>query len=161
MARSKVLLRTRDIDWAFASEGHYIHVSSAGGNLPTIVEDHLFEIWRELKNAEIVCESTNIVLNEQYLERKFSKLVDMNPQERDFRMGWYVHSFKAMAMRGFYSFDRDISTPFEGSKYHWIAKPGRNISEPHYKLPEIALGFEPEELEGSDIVAIINNVING
>lgn len=162
MARSKIFLRTRDIDWAFASGGHYIHVSSAGGDLPAVIEDRLFEVWHVLKNAEIVCEPQDVIFNEQFLREKFAKMVDnMSSQERNFRMEWYVHSFKAMAMRGFYSFDRDISTPFEGSEYHWIAKPGRNISEPHYELPEIALGFDPEELEGSDIVAIINNVANG
>ena len=157
MARSKAFLRTRDIDWAFASRGYYIHVSSAGGDLPKDIEDSLFDVWYELKNAEIVCLPHDIKWNEQYLEMKFSKMAEQNPQDIVFRMNWYTHSFIAMAMRGFYTFDRDISTPFEASEYHWIAQPVKMFREPHLHLPEVALDIvDPEELEGKDIVTFFN-----
>lgn len=157
MARSKEFLRTRDIDWALEVAGKYIHVASAGGDLPMIVEEHLFEIWGEIKKADIVCEENDVVLNEKYLNEKYPKMTDEGPVAGNMRMEWYVHTFKAMAMRGFYSFDRDISTPVDDSKYRLVAKPGKLFKEmPKLELPKVNLEKTPEDLDGMDIVKVIN-----
>jgi len=158
MARSKVFLRTRDVDWALDIGGRYIHVASAGGDLPTIVEDRLFDIWRELKDAPIVCLERDVILNEQYLKEKFANVADEGPIAGALREEWYVHSFKAMAMRGFYSFDRDIRSPFDDSVYHLVAKPGNMSQAVHYNLPVVNLRIEVEQLDGRDIVRLINEV---
>lgn len=156
MARSKTFLRTRDIDWAVELGGRYIHVSSAGGDLPAIVEDRLFEIWRELKDADIVCEEEDVELNEKYLSEKFPVEAEGNNVVRNISREWYIHSFKAMAMRGFYSFDRDVRFPIDESKYRMVAKPGKLKRNPEFNLPKIDLNMTPEELDGVDIVKLID-----
>ena len=154
MARSKEFLRCRDIDWAVKIGANYIHVASAGGDLPKIVEDKLFDIWRELKNTEYV--DSVVILNESYLNEKFANLNELDYEERDFRVKWYVLSFREMAKRGFYSFDRDIRTPIDDSKYRLVAKPERMKVIPNYNFPEINLLWTPEELDGQNIVALID-----
>lgn len=149
----------RDIDWAVEIGGKFIHVASAGGDLPTIVEDRLFEIWREIKKADIVCEENDVILNEKYLNEKYPTMTNEGAVAWNMRMEWYVHTFKAMAMRGFYSFDRDISTPFDDSKYRLVAKPGKLFKViPKLELPKVNLEKTPEELDGMDIVKIINDI---
>lgn len=155
MARSIEFLRCRDIDWAVKLGNNYIHVASAGGDLPTIVENKLHDIWRELKKTEVITEE--VIINEDYIAEKFPINMDIPAEERDFRIQWYLCSFKEMAKRGFYSFDRDIRTPFEESKYKLVARPGRIVLErPICDLPAIGIEMNPEELDGKDIVRLIN-----
>lgn len=156
MARSKVFLRTRDIDWAVKIGKHYIHVASAGGDLPKIVDENLFEIWQELRNTQDVIEGGEVVINEKYISEKFSELRNISGEESEFRIRWYLCSFVEMAGRGFYSFDRDVRTPFGDSKYRLVASPGKMRVKPECNLPTVDVALEPEELDGTDIVAIIN-----
>ena len=155
MAHSKVFLRTRDIDWAVKIGKNYIHVASAGGDLPKIVDDHLFEIWRELKNTEDIAEG-GVIINEKYINEKFSELRDASAEEIEFRKQWYLCSFVEMARRGFYSFDRDVRTPFEDSRYRLVARPDKMKVKPEYNLPVVDLELGPEELDGRDIVRLID-----
>ena len=156
MPRSKEFLRTRDVDWGIRIGLHYIYVASAGGDIPEMIEDKLFDIWRVLKRSDALFREDEIQLNWHYLNEKFQKLTDLSYEERIFKTEWYVHSFKAMAMRGFYSFDRDIQSPYENSVYHWIARPRYNILSQELNLPTIKREIDPEEFEGKNIVALIN-----
>lgn len=156
MARSKAFLRTRDVDWAVKIGKNYIHAASAGGDLPGIVDEHLFEIWRELKNSQQVCEEEDVIINQKYIEEKKAELRELSEEERELRIQWYTCSFKQMACRGFYSFDRDIRTPFDDSKYRLVARPGRMWVRPEYNLPAIDIESDPEELDGMDIVRWID-----
>ena len=54
--------------------------------------------------------------NEEYISEKYAEFREVNADEADFRIQWYICSFVEMASRGFYSFDRDVRTPFEDSK---------------------------------------------
>ena len=65
-----------------------------------------------------------------------------------------------MAKRGFYSFDRDIRTPIDKSKYRLVAKPEKMKIPPNYNFPEINLQRTPEELDVQDIVALIDEAVN-
>lgn len=155
MARSIEFLRCRDIDWAVKLGNNYIHVASAGGDLPTIVENKLHEIWRELKKTDVITEE--VIINEDYIAEKFPNNMDIPTEERDFRIQWYLCSFIEMAKCGFYSFDRDVRTPFEKSKYRLVVSPGRLLRErPNYDLPAIGIEMNPAELDGKDIVRLIN-----
>ncbi len=158
MARSKEFLRNRDIDWAVQVGNNYIHVASAGGDLPKIVDANLFDIWRELKDSQYLCDRDDVVLNYEYLNEKFEDLRDISSEEKDFRFQWYVCSFVEMARRGYYSFDRDIRTSFNENKYRLVASPGRMEQQPVYNLPSIDINIKPEELDGSNIVKLIDEV---
>ena len=151
-------MRTRDVDWAVKIGGHYIHVCSAGGDLPDIVEDNLFEIWNELKETRVLFSPEQIVVNDEYLNRRFPAQDDNSNAEIRFQREWYIHSFRAMAMRGFYSFDRDITSPIEDSKYYLVAYPRIPGTRQNLTFPEINQEIEPLDLSGCDIVSYINRL---
>lgn len=156
MKRSKEWLRTRDIDWAVKIGDHYIHVSSAGGDLPDIVEENLFRIWRGLKKTHVLFSSDQIEFNEDYLSRRFP--IQENNKEIQFQREWYIHSFRAMAMRGFYSFDRDITSPIDDSKYYLVAYPKTAGLQRTLYFPEINQEIDPIVLSGCDVVSYINRL---
>lgn len=160
MARSKDFLRSRDIDWAVKFGNYYIHVASAGGDLPQMVDNHLFEIWRELKETPILEVSREVVVNEKYISEKFSDMRDISDDEARLSVEWYLCSFVEMARRGFYSFDRDVRTSFDDSKYRLVASPGKMSIEPEYVLPFVDIEMEPEELDGKDLVRLIDKNTN-
>lgn len=156
MTHSKVFLRTRDIDWAVKIGKDYIHVASAGGDLPKIVDDNLFKIWQELKKTRGLIDGGDVIVKEEYISEKYAEFREVNADEADFRIQWYICSFVEMASRGFYSFDRDVRTPFEDSKYRLVASPGQMRIMPEYNLPVVDLELEPIELDGRDIVRLID-----
>lgn len=160
MARNKEFLRSRDIDWAIKAGNYYIHVASAGGDLPKIVDEHLFEIWRELKETRFLEGIGEVVINEKYINEKFSDMQDENAEVAHFRVQWYLCSFVEMARRGFYSFDRDVRTPFDDSKYRLVASPGKMRVEPEYNLPVVDMELVPAELDGKDLVRLIDEKTN-
>ena len=160
MARSKEFLRSRDIDWAVKIGNNYIHVASAGGDLPKIVDDRLLEIWRELKETRYFDVSGEVVVNEEYIMEKFSNMRGISDDEARLSIEWYLCSFVEMARRGFYSFDRDVRTSFDDSKYRLVASPGKMRVEPEYNLPAVDIGMEPEELDGMDLVMLIDENTN-
>ena len=160
MARSKEFLRNRDIDWAVKIGNNFIHVASAGGDLPKIVDDHLLEIWRELKETRNFEVSGEVVVNEEYIREKFSDLRGVSDDEASLSIEWYLCSFVEMARRGFYSFDRDVRTLFDDSKYRLVASPGKMRIEPEYIFPAVEIEMEPEELDGMDLVRLIDENTN-
>ena len=158
MARSKEFLRSRDIDWAVMIGKNYIHVASAGGDLPKIVDNNLFEIWRELKDTRDL--GGEVTINEKYIREKFSDLRGISDDEARLSIEWYLCSFVEMARRGFYSFDRDIRTSFDDSKYRLVASPSKMRIEPEYSLPSVDIEMKPEELDGADLVRLIDDNTN-
>lgn len=94
--------------------------------------------------------------NEEYISEKYAEFREVNADEADLRIQWYICSFVEMASRGFYSFDRDVRSPFEDSKYRLVASPGQMRVMPEYNLPVVDLELEPIELDGRDIVRLID-----
>lgn len=157
---TKQFLRTRDVDWAIRIGDLYIHASSAGDDLPEMVDHNLLEIWRVLKTTEIIYSADDIQLNEKYLNTKFARQGIAEGENFQLRKEWYVHSFRAMAMRGFYSFDRDINTPFGDSTYHLIASPKEDKhNNLEINLPHIETKIPIEELEECNLVDVINSLV--
>ena len=157
---TKHFLRTRDVDWAIKVGDLYIHASSAGDDLPDIVNQNLIEIWRTLKATRIIYSAEEIQLNDAYLDVKFPRQQLEEDEDFQLRKEWYIHSFRAMAMRGFYSFDRDVNTPFGESTYHLIASP----KDDHHNnevvnLPHIETQIPIEELEECNLVNVINSLV--
>ena len=158
MEMTKQFLRTRDVDWAIKIGDLYIHASSAGDDLPEIVNQNLIEVWRTLRATKILYSADEIQLNDEYLNVKFPHQQLIEDEDMRLRKEWYVHSFRAMAMRGFYSFDRDINTPFGESSYHLIASPGVDHNNVQLDLPHIDTEISIEELKNSNLVEVINQL---
>lgn len=158
MKMTKHYLRNRDVDWAVCVGDLYIHASSAGDDLPEIVEQNIIEIWRTIKSAEEIYSVDEVKMNDEYLNSKFPQRQMMENEDLRLRKEWYVHSFRAMAMRGFYSYDRDISTPFGKSTYHLVASPGENNNNVQIDLPHIDTNISIEELKKCNLVEVINQL---
>lgn len=158
MEMTKQFLRTRDVDWAIRIGDLYIHASSAGDDLPEIVNQNLIEVWRTLRATRILYSADEIQLNDEYLNVKFPHQQLIEDEDMRLRKEWYVHSFRAMAMRGFYSFDRDINTNFGESRYHLVASPCANNNNAQINLPYINANLTIEELKECNLVEVINQL---
>ena len=156
MPRTEIFLRTRDIDWAVKIGSIHIHASSAGDDLPIIVDNNLTRIWDVLKSSEVIYAADDVQLNDEYLNKKFPKEQMVDNEQLRLRREWYIHSFRAMAMRGYYSFDRDISTPIGESIYYLIASPGTGGKSLHLDLPSVGSNITINELNGCNLVQLIN-----
>lgn len=153
-------MRTRDVDWAIRIGKFYIHVSSAGDDLPAAVQENLYDIWDALKSAPVLYKAEDVELNEVFLKKKFPANYGGNNEMSQFQREWYIHSFKSMAMRGFYSFDRDISTPVTDSKYNLIAWPKAGPQLLSIRLLTIHKEIDISQLCQGDLVAKINDLWN-
>jgi hypothetical protein len=158
MPRTEIFLRTRDIDWAVKIGSIYIHASSAGDDLPIIVDNNLTKIWDVLKSSEVIYAADDVQLNDEYLNQRFPQEQTVDNEELRLRREWYIHSFRAMAMRGYYSFDRDIRTPIGESTYYLIAFPGTGGRDLHLDLPCVGSNITINELNGCNLVQLINRL---
>lgn len=159
MPRTEIFLRTRDIDWAIKIGDLYVHASSAGDDLPVIVDNDLTKIWGVLKASPIIFTAEQVRLNDDYLNQKFPQGQMEGNEDLRLRREWYIHSFRAMAMRGFYSFDRDISTPVGDSIYHLVASPDpEGMKNLRLELPQVKSDLKIKDLKTCKLVQLINTL---
>ena len=119
-----------DIDW-FAKIGDiYVHAMSFGGFIPRNVDVLggnvilLYEAYRleeSLDNAVVMDDYVEERLHNQYVLQGVATREGQN----DIR-DRYLHHFREMARRGFYSFDRDVN---DLMRYHLICKPVKPLAE--------------------------------
>lgn len=165
---------TFDIDWFCIINNMPIHIASNGGKLPNLYKK---KELRELQHRVAMLEpqrqgQPNIILSENHnmetiLNMQYDYLLEKNvPMERVKDL--YVESFKEMADKGFYSFDRldpemaeslHIDNP--NSAYMLVAKPNRPLPyrdiEWCHLLKQIEIpDFDIESFEVCDIVGLIN-----
>lgn len=142
-------VHTRDIDWFCAINGIYVHIASAGGRIPNLINNR--EVLRPIQRAVETLEAINTIeevhINEDALQR-----IDMNRED-------YLPSFIRMVRKGFYSFDRtNIGAP-EDNHYHLVAWPTHLVHDVE-NMPSIdypGLDFDnPEEMHNICFDEIIN-----
>lgn len=106
-------IHTRDIDWFCAINGVYVHVASAGGDIPRIINDRnvLRPSQRAVEALEDINTDEEVHINEAFLRR-----MNVNLES-------YLPSFVRMAKKGFYSFDRTNINDPEEDRYHLVAWP--------------------------------------
>ncbi len=130
MAYSLEQQYSRDIDWYFKDRNNnLIHVASAGGRLPKIIEE----------NDDLIDS-----LHAQILELPSQFEVTINPLlgqfvsfESDEARELYLTDFSEMAQRGLISIDKTKLGNFEDSKYHVVAFPKNASSvETLYNISE-------------------------
>lgn len=111
-------IHTRDIDWFCAINGIYVHVASAGGNIPNFINNYSV-LWPSQRAAEALVDINTD--DEIHINEAFLRGMNVNLEH-------YLPSFVRMAKKGFYSFDRtNVDNP-EDDHYHLVAWPTHSVS---------------------------------
>lgn len=156
--------QSHDIDWFAQADGVFIHAMSFGGRLPDAVNDSILlsdMIVKAYHLEFLINEEITLSYNNQYVDRRLMMQFDneqSNENERQEVENRYLRHFKEMALRGFYSFDRDL---FDENLYHLIVKPSIPIQEwkgimmPEKEYLKLIRG-EESEIIGFRIIQGIN-----
>lgn len=136
-------LLSKDIDWFFKLNNQFIHVASAGGRLPVIINDRekLREIQYQVFNLPYIFSEEEIIINDGFINQMLSPQLRANPQ----LYNTYVESFINFARKGFISCDRTEVTNLMSNIYHIVCMPPSfdhnihidaipKIINPNYKL---------------------------
>lgn len=118
MKYSKYYLYSHDIDWFCVVNGVYIHVASAGGDIPSQINDvdSLKVIQNQIEMLPDLYTNDEIDYNEPAIINVMG-LTGVKERSQ------YIESFTAMSRKGFVSFDRtNIGNP-EDNRYHMVCKP--------------------------------------
>lgn len=117
-------LFSKDIDWFCIINGIYVHVASARGTLPAIVNDR--EKLR--KNQRLVYEMADIFTDDQIEVNQSFLLARFGDQGDGIKHSeYYLDSFLHMARKGFVSLDRtNLADPYNNT-YHVVCMPESHI----------------------------------
>ena len=125
MKYSECYLINHDIDWFCRVNDYYIHVASAGGMIPSIINDS-----NRLRDIQYQVEMLGMQYDEkdiEYDEEAIAKA--LGTQEGRLR-DRYKASFLKMARKGFISIDRtSVEDPFD-NRYHIVCRPKRLAFSP-------------------------------
>lgn len=123
---------SKDIDWFFVANGKYVHVASAGGMIPDIINDRekLRDIQREVFLAPDIYTDEQIIINEDFIIQRFGISENLNQSEKSDQSEnfeqcreLYLRSFMAMARKGFISLDRTNFYDPDDNTYHIVCMP--------------------------------------
>lgn len=126
-------IQSRDIDWFCNIDGIYIHVASAGGELPDVVNDRkmLREVQLGVSKLQDIYEEDQIVFNEEVIRKRLRNNIErlaehgIENNEYNEEEGYrdYISTFAAMARKGFVSYDRVNVFDITDNRYSWVARP--------------------------------------
>lgn len=116
---------TRDIDWFVKIGDLYIHGASNGGILPSMItKGQNRQIQQIVAQMDYLYEDSEneIYINKGYVEQRLERGEVLADSEAHYKektavdnlspYNAYIASFKDMARKGFYSFDREIVPTF-------------------------------------------------
>ncbi|WP_294597125.1 hypothetical protein [uncultured Rikenella sp.] len=114
-------LLSKDIDWFFKINNQYIHVASAGGRLPAIINDRekLRQIQYQVYNSPYIFSAEDIRINQDFIRQLLSPQLNDDPQLYD----TYVESFINFDRKGFISCDRTDIKNDTSDTYHVVCVP--------------------------------------
>lgn len=147
MKLSKNYIQSKDIDWFCCIDDIYIHVASAGGELPDIVNDYnkLRGIQEAASKLPDIYKDEEIEINDTFIRSELEKNI-RQLREKDIYYGNYdinkgvedyTSTFKIMARKGFTSYDRTHISELEDNHYHWVARPRKVSSCPQINIPMV------------------------
>lgn len=118
MKYTEAYIMNHDIDWFCVVNGIYIHVASAGGMLPSQINDidKLRDIQHQVQMLPDIYSEEEIEYNDFAIDNVVG---ENNFKARQL----YVESFVAMARKGFASFDRTNISEFSNNLYHLVCWP--------------------------------------
>ena len=124
-------LRTRDIDWFFIVNNHYIHVASNGGFIPNFVNDVSRLREEQARVSQLpINQDSDFVINSEYVDSRLSRVMEnLGNRIKDFinieeLHNSYLSSFIEMAKKGFYSYDRALE---DNKKFTLICYPKKQF----------------------------------
>lgn len=133
----KYYQHTHDIAWFCKIRNNYCHFASYGALLPDFANDSRRnkEIQKYvLTELKPIISQSSVYINEEYVKRRVNlcyseryESLEINPREE------YIRCFTEMAIRGFWSYDRDVLAEEElqeskmSNKYVLIASPTEKI----------------------------------
>ena len=117
---------TRDIDWFVKIGDIYIHGASNGGILPSMItKGQNRQIQQIVAQMDYLYEDSEneIYINNGYVEQRLEMAKGLADSQAQYKekpavdnispYNAYIASFKDMARKGFYSFDREIDPTFD------------------------------------------------
>lgn len=109
---------TRDIDWFVKIGDIYIHGASNGGVLPSMItKGQNRQIQKAVAKMDYMYEDSEneIFINSDYVKKRLKGQKGLLETDGDNFSPYnaYIASFKNMARKGFYSFDRVIASTLE------------------------------------------------
>ncbi|MDE7166637.1 MAG: hypothetical protein K2O17_06380 [Bacteroidaceae bacterium] len=121
MEYSESYIFSKDIDWFFRMNNRYIHVASAGGKLPAIINDRekLRQVQYEVYNLPYIFSAEEIRINQGFIRQLLSLQLNDDHQLYDS----YVESFINFARKGFISCDRTEIENEVSNIYHVVCVP--------------------------------------
>ena len=117
MPYSKSFISTHDIDWFIIINGRLLHIASAGGPIPDLLVNDLAFSAFHIASLPVINRFDEVnTLNQTFLSNRLG--INTIDQAND-----YFYTFKLMAQKGIYSFDRTIVHDIEDVNYHLVAWP--------------------------------------
>lgn len=131
---------SKDIDWFFVANGKYVHVASAGGMIPDIINDRekLRDIQRKVFLAPDIYTDEQLVTNYDFIRQKFAQSEKFSQSEElEQSIELYLESFKAMARKGFISLDRTNIYDPDDNTYHVVCRPTNDTYNDQINIQDI------------------------
>lgn len=131
---------SKDIDWMVGIGFHFVHAASAGGQLPTVIQQ------AKEDNQEYyskICKLPDFFTNEHIeVNPLLRDILRIDQQKEQYQMvlktlkidfgndviatyieKLYIPAFLRFARKGFISFDRSNKWEAEDNNYHWVVRP--------------------------------------
>lgn len=126
---------SKDIDWFCIINNLYVHVASAGGLLPDIINDRnkLRKIQKQVFDLPYILDDNDIIINSRFINERFNNNEDIAN---------YLSSFIDIAKKGFISMDRTNLLDPDDQTYHIVCMPKPNkIIQLEIEIIKIEQGF--------------------
>lgn len=170
MKLSENYIQSKDIDWFCCINGVYVHVASAGGELPDIINDNnkLREIQEAVSKLPDIYEDEELEINETFirseLEKNIRQLQEMDIYHGNYDINKgvedYTSTFKIMARKGFTSYDRTHVSEIDDNHYHWVVRPRNNSRIPQIELPTVKTkDINPFLKQELNLIELIRKVV--
>ena len=120
MKYSDDYMYSKDIDWFCIINKSYVHVASAGGLVPEIINDRakLRKTQKQVFNLPYIINDNDIIINDRFINERFNNYEDKAS---------YLSSFIDMAKKGFISMDRTNLLDLDDQSYHIVCMPNKII----------------------------------
>lgn len=166
-----------DIDWFVGIGCIYIHAASAGGMLPNVVmerKEETLETFSKIRKADNIFSDEQIEINPNLREildidhhlEDYQYVFNTMHEEANFRNelapideyinNVYAKSFKAMARKGFISFDRTLTD--EDGVYHWVARPLQPLPMLEIGIPQSDIQLNIDRHINDDAIRLVDLV---
>ena len=159
MKYSDYYIASHDLDWFCIVNGFYIHVASAGGVIPSQINDK-----DKIRNIQHQVELLHDIYNDKEIEYNEVAINNVVGNKGAKGRSQYIESFASMARKGFASFDRTNVADPDDNRYHLVCKPIIMDKTPQVvDLYTVNTGDEFEitrELKSMDFIGTLNKIVD-